>query len=362
MTGVLPVCDTKEVKRRFAWLDFLRAIAVFLVVWDHFVGGYLHASHQNWLPNRVVNGLLFQPLGITQYGGFLGVCLFFLISGYIITNVATRETAFQFGIRRFLRIFPPLAVAVLLVVALGRLGLSSYSSGAHATFGDVLANLTLTNYFIGVAWTLVIEVTFYLETFLLHGVLGRRSLLPYFPLCVIAISTVFVATARMWSPGYFLFCVSSLYIPILALGSAFYLFEFGVIGGRVFVSYLALGWLCFLYGTHTFDPQFLNANASYPISAALALIGFTGLWLARDRFPALRAVTAIALTSYSIYLFHAVIGVPLLMHLNRKLGYFPSLLLTVFGTAIVVAASYFVIEKPSHRVAAWLSRGDSPGP
>ena len=86
---------------RFAWLDLIRVTAVILVVWDHCVGQYLELSNQNWVPNTIVNKILFGPLGITQHGGFLGVSLFFMVSGYIIARISLHESVLQFCVKRF---------------------------------------------------------------------------------------------------------------------------------------------------------------------------------------------------------------------------------------------------------------------
>lgn len=91
-------------------LDGLRAFAVLAVVWTHY------------LPNN------YWPLGI--YWGIIGVKLFFVLSGFLITrilfkcrqyvtsgNQTSLFTIRQFYIRRFLRIFP-LYYATLALTAL----------------------------------------------------------------------------------------------------------------------------------------------------------------------------------------------------------------------------------------------------
>jgi peptidoglycan/LPS O-acetylase OafA/YrhL len=337
---------------RYAWLDLLRAMAVLVVMWDHFVGEYLGNTDQTWLPNRIVNDAIFQPLHITQFGGFFGVCLFFLISGYIITRVSTRETAAKFAIRRVLRIFPPLVAVVALVIVCGKMGFSLYAVAAGATWKEALTNVTLANYvmtpqviFVGVGWTLVIEVTFYIESLLLIPLIHRQRLIRYF----------FILSSRDWTSGYFLFTVSSLYVPILAIGSSFFLLEKRIITPWMFLGLLAIGCGVFLYGTHNFYPQFMGAANSYPISTALAIVIFAGAWLARGVIPTFRVVKALALTSYSIYLFHDVVGVPLIEYFDHSMGYALSLAIGLLATALAVMASYFMIERPSQRLARRLT-------
>jgi peptidoglycan/LPS O-acetylase OafA/YrhL len=353
------VIQAREKTARYAWLDLLRAMAVLVVMWDHFVGEYLAKTGQAWLPDRIVNVAIFQPFGITQFGGFFGVCLFFLISGYIITRVSTNETASKFAIRRVFRIFPPLVAAVAFVIVGGKMGFSLYAVAAGATWKQALTNVTLVNYFmtpqvifVGVAWTLVIEVIFYIESLLLNPLIHRRRLIPYFPLCVIALSLFFILSSRDWTSGYFLSTVSSIYVPILAIGSSFFLLEKRIITPWMFLGFLVAGYGVFLYGTHNFYPQFMSASNSYPISAFLAIAIFGGAWVARHVIPTFRLVRAIALTSYSIYLFHGIVGLQFIEYFDSSLGYTLSLATGLMATAVAVGASYSMIERPSQ----WLAR------
>jgi peptidoglycan/LPS O-acetylase OafA/YrhL len=66
-------------------------------------------------------------------------------------------------------------------------------------------------------------------------------------------------------------------------------------------------------------------------------------------------VRAVALTSYSIYLFHGVVGLQLIEYFDRSLGYTLSLAIGLLATAVAVGASYFMIERPSQRLARRLT-------
>src|SRR3954468_15602766 len=85
-------------------IDGLRAVAVLLVV-------YFHA-----LPE-------------VMPGGFIGVDIFFVISGFLITGIVTRDlgsarfSLLRFYDRRVRRIFPALLVVLVTVLVLGFLWL-----------------------------------------------------------------------------------------------------------------------------------------------------------------------------------------------------------------------------------------------
>ena len=149
---------------RYVFLDYLRAIAAWLVVWDHLANIFPRGQGLAFGPADWVRRNVTGPLGVIQDFGWFGVALFFLSSGFIISDRARVEGVFKFVVRRVLRIYPMLAVAILLsclfVVA-----------KEQVTMRNVLLNLTLANYLmvpqvvlVGVAWTLIIEVVFYALT------------------------------------------------------------------------------------------------------------------------------------------------------------------------------------------------------
>ena len=140
-------------------VDGLRALAIVPVIFFHLC--------PSWLP-----------------GGFVGVDVFFVISGYLITSIILKELSadtfnfFSFWARRVRRIFPALAVMIALVSAFAVLaGLPSLTSevgkeGLAASVG--LGNyrmLTVTSDYWGAqaeripllhTWSLGVEEQFYL--------------------------------------------------------------------------------------------------------------------------------------------------------------------------------------------------------
>ena len=97
-------------KDRFPALDGLRAMAVTLVFLEHFGGG----AH---------GGRVLSAINQVRLRGWVGVDLFFVLSGFLITGILfdTRVDSHffkRFFARRCLRIFPVfyLVVAVLLVL------------------------------------------------------------------------------------------------------------------------------------------------------------------------------------------------------------------------------------------------------
>lgn len=349
-------------KTRFYWLDLARSLAILLVLWDHIVGGASDTSGKNWPPNSVVNLFVFQPLGITQWGGFLGVSLFFLISGYIITMTSQAESHYTFAIRRILRIFPPLALAVIVAALIAKFEI--WGNSATFTLTDIFLNMSLINYLVipqiilvGVAWSLLVEVTFYLMTFFLLPIIHSKKYSSYFPILIILISAVMIWASRQTnSDSFFLFSVSFLYVPLLAIGASIAILEARNISIWMLITSISFAWVVFLYGTYNFYPQFLNPNNSYPISAIYSVFIFILLWLLRLKLHENKTITFIAKSSYSTYLFHGVISVPLMMWLLQFTNFTFALIVTMITTFGVVLVSYICVEKPFQKLSRKITK------
>lgn len=141
-------------------IQFLRGVAVLLVIAFHF--------------RQYLNNVYAQTdLGDRLFGlGEVGVDIFFVISGFIITYSTLnreRNTPLEFGIKRFFRLYPVFLLTLLFLIA--------FDSALNATASDIVKSLLLIpkDYnFIGPwygyninlpAWTLTYEILFYVIFF-----------------------------------------------------------------------------------------------------------------------------------------------------------------------------------------------------
>lgn len=152
----------------FGSLDAVRAVAVVAVLWHHTV-----------IPNESI------PL---SGRGFLGVDMFFALSGFLITTILLREqeAAGDISLRRFyarrsLRIFP-----LYYAIVFGCLALALFSNSPQLNaIEDSAPQLIfyLTNWFptislLAVSWSLATEEQFYLVWPPLQKLLGGLALIP----------------------------------------------------------------------------------------------------------------------------------------------------------------------------------------
>ncbi|MGH7737400.1 MAG: acyltransferase family protein [Candidatus Tyrphobacter sp.] len=146
---------------RLAPLDGLRGIAVLLVLW-------YHVWEISWLP-APARWLQFVP-----ETGFIGVHLFFFLSGFVISYpfvqaLVRGESAppwGHFAWRRFIKIVPSYVLSIAVALAIGYAQTQSTTPGLEAILSHLLFIHTWfpSTYgsINGVLWTLAVEVEFYL--------------------------------------------------------------------------------------------------------------------------------------------------------------------------------------------------------
>lgn len=360
----------------FRLLNQLRGVAALLVVWAHLVGQWLPARGLAWGPAAQVERFVSGPLNITQDFGFLGVAIFFLISGFVVTRSATRETTRTFLVRRILRIYPPLVVAI--VVSLGAAVVTRETGRNGGVDPSVLETLspavllksvTMLGYYtvpqvvvVGVAWTLAIEVIFY-ALITVSGPILRARRLPdgAATLAMIAVIAVVVAFNRSLGDGFFLLSVSCSYVPLLLLGHVLYLVTQRSLHPLAGVGLVGLLWILFVWAVERTQPVFLTAGDSYGSSITVAVLLVVAAVLLEPHARPSRALDAVAARSYSLYLVHGPIGLLVLDGLwTAGVAYRWALLVALVAIAVGVELTYRGVERPSIRLARRLTRGRAP--
>ncbi len=331
-------------------IDGLRAVAVLAVV--------LYHAFPNLLP-----------------GGFIGVDVFFVISGYLISSILLRELQQrQFSIaafyaRRVKRIFPSLLAVMLACLAFGWVALfpDEYGQlgkhvGGGASFAANFFYWAQVGYFDTSAdtkpllhlWSLGIEEQFYIVWPAVLALAWRRranllavtAMLAVLSFALNAAGIDRHATATFYSPlsrawellgGVLLACAAHGRAAPASAGARQ--------NTAAFAAVLLLG-----AGLASITPaHFPGWRALAPVLAAMLLIGAgPRAWFNRVVLGS-RVMVAIGLISYPLYLWHW----PLLSFAQIVEGHLPAPRIRVFALlASVVLAwlSWQVLERPLRRL------------
>ena len=318
---------SEQLQKHNYWLDVLRFAASFMVVLFH-----LNQAVQpvdNWYRDLV------------KYG-WLGVPMFFVISGYCIALSADHtEHARDFLVRRLLRIFPPYWVSLAIVLAAACF--QRYYTGANAVQGiprnieGIIATLTLTTEPLTaiptmnwVYWTLTCELFFYLAVALV-GAFPRR----FRVYLLIGVSFASVIIGKSSGPLFFL-----AQWPAFGLGiSAYYFFHY-----RDRLHYSVP--LFVINITALFIKFGYSAYAGFTL-ATLSLIVLSHFFTSGSNF-----FSVLGQHAYSVYLIHVPVGVNIMGVLAGwyKTQPLPNLLgdLVVYALISVLAwLMYKWVEQPS---------------
>lgn len=318
-------------QNRMAAIDGLRAIAVLMVVAFHYFG--------RW-PNDYT-GLSFAPM--FEFG-WLGVDLFFVISGYCIAMTAERTGSLAtFWGRRFGRIYPAYVAGVFLTFALvSYFGLP----GKEVTLLQALGNLLFLNAIAlppvdGVYWSLIVELKFYF----IYGCLLCISRRPSIILAGMVGLFMFGLGLRWVGIDHFDRIIRPEHIVLFLIGAALFFAHTrnSVAQQRPYYVLAVLAYLA-SFATGAYD-------AVVPYAAVTLLVGI--IVIATRRLPVLHLLWPVGLISYSWYLLHQNIGL-VIIRAATDAGFGDAFAITsaVIGTLVLSVALYFAFENRTIRKAA----------
>jgi peptidoglycan/LPS O-acetylase OafA/YrhL len=333
---------------RLAALDGLRLLAALMVVFYHYV-----ALARPW--GHATDTIFPTSHRAAQYG-WLGVEVFFLISGFVICMSVWGRTLGEFAASRISRLFPAYWAGILLTVAVVKTWPEVTSIRGWNT---VITNLTMlqggnnTPNVDPVHWTLFVELKFYLiiAVVVLFGVTYRNCLI----LC--GVWTAAAALAPVLRTPLLTAFAMPQYAPFFIAGIAFYLMRRhrpnAVLWAIVILQLLlAQRYIPYRLATSV-GRAAAEALPTWParvvIIAAFALVGAIALG-ACDRIQWKWLTTAGALT-YPLYLIHLNIGMTLIHHFRNRI---PGPVLVASVTALMLVTAWLIhrlIERP---LGKWL--------
>ena len=337
-------------------IDGLRAIAVISVIIYHL--------NENWLP-----------------GGFLGVDIFFVISGFLITGIIITEiqqNSFsfkQFYTRRIKRIYPAFITVMALV---------SFIASAIFIYNDFnklrktieLAIAFLSNFYLGLTqgyfdlsanenpalhiWSLAVEEQYYL-IFPLILTLAYKKFREIKVLFIITLILFFILLSTSFIPASFykevlhqpnIYYLSNLRFPELLVGSLLAIYH---CSNKIQLSTQVSNILAILSTLLLFSCLFLMNNdiAFIPGVTLILPCIFTALVIyttSQNNIIKLclsnKAIVFIGKISYSLYLYHWIFIALAYYITGEKQINNQSITIVTVLTIIFSVLSYYLIEQP----------------
>lgn len=331
-------------------VDGLRALAVLAVVIFHF--------NKQWLP-----------------GGFVGVDVFFVISGYLITGIVARQLSAgefsftDFYLRRIRRIFPAAAFMVFVTLLVGVIVM--LPNDVKDLSGSVLASLLSVaniyfwkyldvSYFAASSdmvpllhmWSLGVEEQFYLlwPAFLFFAFAwsGKRWLL--IVIALLAAASFVCGQLNLAADQKFAYYMLPARAGELLVGAATYFIcqNSNYRPQRIYVELMAVVGLVITIGSLVMIresdgfPGLISIMPTLGVALLIAAGTFSSTYV--GKLFSLRPLVGIGLVSFSLYLWHW----PVLAFYRYAMGE-PDLLgggLCLVIIVMMTLFSYFFVEKP----------------
>jgi peptidoglycan/LPS O-acetylase OafA/YrhL len=327
---------------RLAFIDGLRGLAILMVVVYH--------AYARW-PQFVPYGSAYASLG--RYG-FLGVQLFFLISGFVILmTIEKTATLRAFLGKRWLRLFPAMLVCSLLIYAStsvfdarpeGDLHLQDLLPGltfVQPKFLELATGLPVKSVD-GVLWSIYVEVQFYILFGGLYYWRGRSVAMG--ALLALYVGWLACSLAHLALPTRVLFVLGAPHFAWFLAGALLFRnFSTGQL------RHAAMGLAAIALGMLQFDPATAAAAAVVVLAFVLPVCTRYGRGLL-----SWRPLLVVGVASYPLYLLHQNITVASAAKIGAALPL--GVLLPVVPTAVLIAVAWLIATRIEPSMRAWLTR------
>ncbi|MDN3024663.1 acyltransferase [Streptomyces sp. S.PB5] len=348
-----PAGRRRRPDRRLYAIDGLRLAAALMVALHHYAGTYRADRPGNVIWDRPVSDIMPTVFRFASYG-WIGVEIFFVISGFVICMSCWGRTPRQFFVSRVIRLYPAYWFAIVFTTAVL---VALPGVWTRQPLREVLLNFTMLQSGSGVGnvdgvyWTLWSELRFYL-LFLLVVATGLTYKKVVVFCCV-------------WGAVAMLAPVSKL--PLLELianpdgawyfiaGLALYLMHrfgqdlllWGILGMAWLMGQLELG-------QRIDEVEHVSGWRGSVLIFTVFLLAMVAIALgATDRVRGKWLVTAGALT-YPLYLMHYVAGTTVINRLRDVMDARVLVVAVIGGFLVLSWLVHRFVERP---VAGWLKRG-----
>jgi peptidoglycan/LPS O-acetylase OafA/YrhL len=296
--------------------------------------------------------------GAAKYG-YLGVDIFFMISGLVIAWSASGSTAWAFAWKRFLRIYPTFVLAAAIAALVIHF---SNDPRLTVTLPQFIAHLAVDarrfgqRFLDGSYWTIVFELFFYgmVAVGLAVPALRRRSYVLLWLWLAIGLVNEFVLKSRFLS----YFAIAD-YCGLFIVG----VMIFRITRGRANIPNVLLLLAAFLYalerGLVSASGRFATEGVAWSptVVASVLVLGVAILFLATQIGLSKRLsgwLQHLGSLTYPLYLLHGTIGYIFINRLIPHVGLVWAILLVV---PMLLALSSLIAELVEPRIKTLFERG-----
>ena len=305
--------------REFPEIDFLRFVACLSVVIWHFT-----ARRSDYLPyGHLVDG---APWNLA----WVGVNLFFIISGYVVSHTLLKSScAKDFILKRITRIYPALWL-ILPIVFLAQYFIPYSIFKNRSTLANLLGSMTLAppsflnlpnivnfDWLTGVLWTLKVEMAFYLLCYVLFSFFPYKKIV--FNLVLICtLTSIFLIVVLNFNFIYtnpievVLKGLGFDYLPWFVLGILFYEQKVLKENKQLLIFLFSIFALAISVSKNDFS---LEQIAEFAIIVLFVLIVFRKK---NSKLIELKIFQVLGFSSYEMYLIHQGLGIPILIFLIKR--------------------------------------------
>lgn len=351
--------ETSNVKKnavRDVALDYIRVIAMFMVVIDHIA----FMRRDTWIVRRMFEFAVFRPLGIIQYFGAFGICIFFLLSGYLFLPSFNRRMPgicgeIRFTCRKLLGLWLPCVCAFAFFFVFQRVVGTITPLGRYwfqFSASDWIEAMTLTSFFIGsydkinITWFLIPLVIFYAFYSHLQNMRIKEQCKPLIlqggVLVMYFLGKIFPSVPPFVALGHYSWCIT-----LIIAGIILYQMKAGVFSRRLGVVFLAINYLVTLLGLYLYEKRYLG-DEPYLISFIYALFLFVALPKLGLRQN--KVVMFLADISFSVYLLHMTVGGLVMSLFENRIKYTFAVCVALLSCFLCGAILCYFVEKPIRKI------------
>lgn len=340
-------------KNRIYQIDLFRFLAALSVVLYHYLfRGY---SADN------MSDLNFAEIGDYFKYGYLGVEMFFIISGFVITLSIKRKSLIHFFISRVSRLYPIYWISVLFTfIVIILFGAPRYS----AEFPQFILNLTMFQNYLGIEnidnvyWTLFIEMKFYIFVIGLYLILNKFKEVK---LDLLIYTWLLLSLVYSFANEHYIMRIANFFL-ILSWSSYFIA---GIIFYQIFSSKLNLKYSIllsvsfFISVYHAISKiagmelKFNTTFSPYVIGGLILIFYLLMLLVSCKKLKSInyQGLTKIGILTYPLYLIHQNIGYIIF---NNCENYLNKYILVILTIAFMVLLSFAMSQFYEPRVSNYL--------